>query len=159
MAVYLLVVYTVSRPFGAAAQAGFGIGMRVMQALFMPVVALSFGVAPIAGQNFGARNGARVRETFRTAAAITAGVMVVIAALWTVIDWIRSAWPLGGFGWGSLGVSQVDNRFTVRLASVAGVWGTVRITKSASGSSASSEAGSAPLMGRPAYPLSDARQR
>ena len=35
---------------------------------------------------------------------------VVIAALWTVIDWIRSAWPLGGFGWGSLGVSQVDNR-------------------------------------------------
>jgi apolipoprotein N-acyltransferase len=48
---------------------------------------------------------------------------VVIAALWTVVDWIRSAWPLGGFGWGSLGVSQVDNRFTVRLASVAGVWG------------------------------------
>ena len=48
---------------------------------------------------------------------------VVIAAMWTVIDWIRSAWPLGGFGWGSLGVSQVDNRLTVRLASVAGVWG------------------------------------
>ena len=43
--------------------------------------------------------------------------------MWTVIDWIRSAWPLGGFGWGSLGVSQVDNRLTVRLASVAGVWG------------------------------------
>ena len=32
MAVYLFVVYTISRPFGAAAQAGFGIGMRVVQA-------------------------------------------------------------------------------------------------------------------------------
>ncbi len=45
------------------------------------------------------------------------------AALWTVLDWIRSAWPLGGFSWGGLGVSQVDNRVTVRLATVAGVWG------------------------------------
>ena len=40
MAVYLMLVYVLARPFGAAAQAGFGIGMRVVQALFMPVVAL-----------------------------------------------------------------------------------------------------------------------
>ena len=40
MAVYLFFVYAISRPFGAAAQAGFGIGMRVIQAGFMPVVAL-----------------------------------------------------------------------------------------------------------------------
>jgi apolipoprotein N-acyltransferase len=46
-----------------------------------------------------------------------------LAALWTVVDWLRTVWPLGGFSWGSLGVSQVDNRFTVRLATVAGVWG------------------------------------
>jgi apolipoprotein N-acyltransferase len=46
-----------------------------------------------------------------------------LAALWTVVDWIRTLWPLGGFSWGSLGVSQVDNRITVRLATVAGVWG------------------------------------
>ena len=32
MAVYLVIVYAVSRPFGAAAQAGFGIGMRIIQA-------------------------------------------------------------------------------------------------------------------------------
>ena len=32
IAVYLFVVYTVSRPFGAAAQAGFGIGQRIIQA-------------------------------------------------------------------------------------------------------------------------------
>ncbi len=46
-----------------------------------------------------------------------------LAALWTLVDWVRGSWPLGGFTWGSLGVSQVDNRLTVRLATVAGVWG------------------------------------
>ena len=68
MAVYLMLVYVVSRPFGAAAQAGFGIGMRIIQACFLPVVALGFAVGPVAGQNFGARKADRVRETFRTGA-------------------------------------------------------------------------------------------
>ena len=45
------------------------------------------------------------------------------AALWTGIDWARGLWPLGGFTWGSLGVSQVPNTVTVRIAVVAGVWG------------------------------------
>jgi putative MATE family efflux protein len=81
MAVYLFAVYAISRPFGAAAQAGFGIGMRVMQAGFMPVVALGFAVAPVAGQNFGARRPERVRETFRTAVLIGAAVMALFALL------------------------------------------------------------------------------
>src|SRR3954454_1785229 len=70
MAVYLVIVYIVSRPFGSAAQAGFGIGMRVIQAGFMPVVALGFSVAPVAGQNFGARLGERVKATFRDGARL-----------------------------------------------------------------------------------------
>jgi apolipoprotein N-acyltransferase len=45
------------------------------------------------------------------------------AALWTAIDWARGLWPLGGFTWASLGVSQVSNTATVRIAVVAGVWG------------------------------------
>lgn len=48
---------------------------------------------------------------------------VGLAALWTVTDWIRTMWPLGGFSWGSLGVSQVDNRVTLRLATITGAWG------------------------------------
>jgi putative MATE family efflux protein len=79
MAVYLMIVYTVTRPFGAAAQAGFGIGMRIVQALFMPVVALGFAVAPVAGQNFGARLGARVKAVFKTASAMAATIMFVAA--------------------------------------------------------------------------------
>jgi apolipoprotein N-acyltransferase len=46
-----------------------------------------------------------------------------LAALWTTIDWVRGTWPLGGFTWGGLGVSQVDDRAILPLATVAGVWG------------------------------------
>jgi apolipoprotein N-acyltransferase len=46
-----------------------------------------------------------------------------LAALWTVVDWIRTMWPLGGFAWGGLGVSQVDNLATLRLAALTGAWG------------------------------------
>jgi apolipoprotein N-acyltransferase len=45
------------------------------------------------------------------------------AMAWTAIDWLRGLWPLGGFTWGSLGVSQVSNPITVRVAVVAGVFG------------------------------------
>jgi putative MATE family efflux protein len=79
MALYLALVYSITRPFGAAAQAGFGIGLRVVQAGFMPVVALGFSVAPVAGQNFGARQAQRVKHTFRDAAWMAAGVMLVFA--------------------------------------------------------------------------------
>jgi putative MATE family efflux protein len=81
MSVYLSMVYAVSRPFGAAAQAGFGIGLRVIQAFFMPVVALAFSVAPVAGQNFGARLGDRVRQTFTTAVLIACIMMVALVAM------------------------------------------------------------------------------
>ena len=76
-AVYLFIVYSVTRPFGASAQAGFGIGLRLVQALFLPVVALGFAVGPVAGQNVGARLGHRVRAVFRSAVAMAAGIMVI----------------------------------------------------------------------------------
>jgi putative MATE family efflux protein len=79
MAVYLVIVYSVTRPFGSAAQAGFGIGQRVVQAGFMPVVALGFSVAPVAGQNFGARQADRVKATFRDAAMMAAAMMLAFA--------------------------------------------------------------------------------
>ena len=81
MSVYMVLVYGIIRPFGAAAQAGFGIGIRVVQALFLPTVAIAFAAAPIAGQNFGAGLGARVRQTFYSAAAMSAAVMVALTLL------------------------------------------------------------------------------
>jgi putative MATE family efflux protein len=83
MGVYMILVYAVSRPFGAAAQAGFGIGSRIIQACFLPMVALGFAVSPVAGQNFGAGQAARVRETFRSAAMLAGGSMLALAvAVW-----------------------------------------------------------------------------
>jgi putative MATE family efflux protein len=78
LAVYFVIVYDILRPFGAAAQAGFGIGARVMQALFLPAVAIGFATAPVVGQNFGARLAGRVRESFLSAAAMSTVVMVAI---------------------------------------------------------------------------------
>ncbi|HVL69847.1 MAG TPA: MATE family efflux transporter [Vicinamibacterales bacterium] len=85
MAVYLLIVYVVIRPFGAAAQAGFGIGLRIVQASFLPVVALGIAVAPVAGQNFGARLAGRVRQTFRSAVFLAGGVMFAAAAVCVIV--------------------------------------------------------------------------
>jgi putative MATE family efflux protein len=92
LGVYLVLVYWVSRPFGAAAQAGFGIGLRIMQSCFLPVVALGFAVAPVAGQNFGARKSERVRQTFTVAAQLAGGAMLLASvAMWFGADAMVSA--------------------------------------------------------------------
>jgi Na+-driven multidrug efflux pump len=82
--VYAMLVYAIIRPFGAAAQAGFGVGVRVMQALFLPVVALSFAVGPVVGQNFGGRRADRVRHTVWAALGLASAMMLVL----TIAVWI-----------------------------------------------------------------------
>jgi Na+-driven multidrug efflux pump len=81
MSVYMTLVYWIIRNFGASAQAGFGIGSRLMQSMFMPVIAIAFAAAPIAGQNFGARIASRVRESFYSAAGIACAFMVMLTAI------------------------------------------------------------------------------
>jgi len=78
MFVYMAVIYWVIRDFGPAAQAGFGVGSRVMQAIFLPAMAIAWAASPVAGQNVGARKYDRVRETFRTAMITLSGLMVVL---------------------------------------------------------------------------------
>lgn len=81
MSVYAGLIYFVTRPFGAAVQAGFGVGMRVLQTGFMPAIAVAFSVAPIAGQNFGAGQPERVRATLRVGLEWVGGVMLVFMAI------------------------------------------------------------------------------
>ena len=84
-AVYMALIYAIARPFGPAAQAAFGIGLRIVQAGFIPVIALGFSVAPVAGQNFGARLGDRVKRTFRDAAWMATATMLALTALcWSI---------------------------------------------------------------------------
>jgi putative MATE family efflux protein len=81
MFVVFAVIYWVIRDFGAEAQAGFGIGGRIMQSIFLPAMAVAFAAAPIAGQNFGAGQHDRVRETFKAAALVGSGIMAVLTLL------------------------------------------------------------------------------
>jgi putative MATE family efflux protein len=89
--VVVAIVYWAIRDFGAATQAGFGIAQRVMQALFVPVMAIAFAAAPVAGQNFGAGQLDRVKETFRAAAWMGTALMlaVTILCLWQADFLIR----------------------------------------------------------------------
>jgi Na+-driven multidrug efflux pump len=59
--------------------------VRVMQALFLPSVAIAFATAPVVGQNFGARLGVRVRDAFRAAAGMSATLMLVFTVLCNVL--------------------------------------------------------------------------
>jgi putative MATE family efflux protein len=79
--VYIILVYAIIRGFGPAAQAGFGVGARVMQALFLPVVALSFAVSPVVGQNFGGRQADRVRRSVYSAIGIASLMMLVLTLI------------------------------------------------------------------------------
>ncbi|KRD32009.1 MATE family efflux transporter [Lysobacter sp. Root916] len=93
MFVYMAVIYWVIRGFGAEAQAGFGIGQRVMQAIFLPAMAVAFATAPVAGQNVGAGRPERVRATFHAAVAIGVVLMLALTAL---CQW-RPDWLVGVF--------------------------------------------------------------
>ncbi|HSA57428.1 MAG TPA: MATE family efflux transporter, partial [Gemmatimonadaceae bacterium] len=88
---YMAVIYWVIRGFGPEAQAGFGVGGRVMQAIFLPAMAVAFAAAPVAGQNFGARRHDRTRATFRSSIMIGSGVMFTATLLcqWQA-DWLVS---------------------------------------------------------------------
>ena len=79
--VYFSAVYWLIQDFGAAAQAGFSIGGRIMQSIFMPTMAIAFALGPIAGQNYGAGQFGRVRETCYKGIMLSSVVMVVVTLL------------------------------------------------------------------------------
>ncbi|HTT85189.1 MAG TPA: MATE family efflux transporter [Rhizomicrobium sp.] len=78
MVVYSGLIYWLTRQFGTAAQAGFGTGTRIMQAIFLPGMAIAFAAAPVAGQNFGARHWDRVRETLRVSVIASVAIMTAL---------------------------------------------------------------------------------
>ena len=91
--VNMAVIYYALRHFGAPAQAGFGIGSRLLGVIHMPAISIAFAAGAIAGQNFGAGNSERVRRTFRTVLLLVTAVMI---GLTMVAQW-RPELLLGGF--------------------------------------------------------------
>ena len=90
--VSMVLNYYIVRQFGAEAQAGFGVGSRIMQAIFLPAMAVSFAAAPIAGQNLAAGKPDRARETFFASIKIGSAVMLLatLFAHWRP-QWLVSA--------------------------------------------------------------------
>lgn len=88
MATYLFTVYFLTKPFGSDIQAGFGIGMRWLQACFMPALAISFATAAVVGQNFGAGRLDRVRASFGESLRLSGlllagpGLLLLLAPEW-----------------------------------------------------------------------------
>jgi putative MATE family efflux protein len=93
MFLYMGVIYWITRRFGPDAQAGFGIGQRIMQSMFLPAMAVAFATAPVVGQNFAAGKFDRVRETFGLAMLIGTSIMV---ALTLFCQWC-AAWAIHAF--------------------------------------------------------------
>jgi MATE family, multidrug efflux pump len=91
--VSMAVIYYALRDFGAAAQAGFGIGARLLGVIHMPVLSIAFAAGAIAGQNFGAGHNERVKETFWSVLGLGTAVM---AAFTMFAQWRPELW-LGGF--------------------------------------------------------------
>ncbi|HEY6126093.1 MAG TPA: MATE family efflux transporter [Steroidobacteraceae bacterium] len=79
MALVMGVMYWVIRGFGADAQAGLAEGQGAMRFIMLPAMAVAFAAAPIAGQNFGARMPARVRETFNWTVGMSIGIMLALS--------------------------------------------------------------------------------
>jgi putative MATE family efflux protein len=89
----MAVIYAALGHFGAVAQAGFGIGQRLMGVIHMPALSMAFAAGTIAGQNYGAGNRARVGETFRAVSLLGTALMV---ALTLFMQW-KPEWLLEGF--------------------------------------------------------------
>jgi putative MATE family efflux protein len=91
--VSMAVIYYALQNFGAAAQAGFGIGSRLLGVIHMPVISIAFAAGAIAGQNLGAGNRERVKETFKSVVLLGT---VMMAAFTILAQWRTELW-LGGF--------------------------------------------------------------
>jgi putative MATE family efflux protein len=78
--VFMAVIYYALRDLGAAAQAGFGIGTRLLGLIQVPAMAIAFAAGPIIGQNFGAGDSARVRATFGQVLLLLIAIMLLATA-------------------------------------------------------------------------------
>lgn len=85
---YTGVIFALIRHFGDVAQAGFSIGNRLTQAIFLPGMAIAFAAGPLAGQNFGAGEVARVRATLRASVVFCSAVMLPL----TLLCQLRPEW-------------------------------------------------------------------
>jgi len=77
LAANLLITYRVISEYGTAAIASIGIGFRILQGIYIPVIALASAMAAIVGQNYGAGNYDRIAATLKRAWTISMMFMIL----------------------------------------------------------------------------------
>ena len=94
-----MIVLRAIAPFGDSAVAGFAVISRLTPLSFCVIFALSGAVGPIIGQNFGARDYGRVRETLRKAMIFTgAYTLLMWGVLFASYGFIANQFGLTGDG-------------------------------------------------------------
>ena len=81
LAANLLITFRVIGDYGTAALASIGIGFRILQAIYIPVIAVASAMAAIVGQNFGANKYKRITGTFARAWLISTMFMLFCTAV------------------------------------------------------------------------------
>ncbi len=81
LAANLLITFRVISEYGTAALASIGIGFRLLQAIYIPVIAVASAMAAIVGQNFGANKYHRITGTFGRAWLISILFMICCTAI------------------------------------------------------------------------------
>jgi len=81
LAANLMITFRVISIYGTAALASIGIGFRLLQAIYIPVIAMVSAMAAIIGQNFGARKFSRITGTLWRAWLISMIFMVGCSAI------------------------------------------------------------------------------
>jgi putative MATE family efflux protein len=81
LAANLLITFRVISDYGTAALASIGIGFRILQAIYIPVIAVASAMAAIVGQNFGAKKYNRIPGTFARAWLISILFMLLCTAI------------------------------------------------------------------------------
>jgi len=81
LAANLMITYRVISSYGIAALASIGIGFRILQGIYIPVIAVASAMAAIVGQNFGARKFSRITGTLGMAWLISTIFMIGCTAI------------------------------------------------------------------------------
>lgn len=93
--VYTGLMYWAAAKLGAQVQAAVGIGLMLIQALFIPAVSVAYGCVPLAAYYFGANDIGKVKDIYAVSLAMVVSTMLCLTA--------------GCFLWGSAMVSLFSN--------------------------------------------------
>ena len=116
LAANLMITYRVVSSYGTAALASIGIGWRILNAIYLPVIALSSATAAMIGQNFGADKPPRIQKSYLLSVFIAVAYMLAC----TLICWMLPAELMGvftensevlSFGRGYLTIFSLSNVF------------------------------------------------